>query len=1502
MIRLLSLLCLLGLFSAGTQAQRIQQPLGRGVVAVHRGTERSVTNGTEGDLVSWRRLAQEPDTTSYHVYRNGTLVAETHATCYVPQSLTDGTTFRVVPFIGGKEDETTAGSFTYDSSRQPYSNAFMNIDFEGKVCSPDSFDAKYVWPADLDGDGEYDYVVAQVSRDQSKWSDKVQAYKADGTYLWTIDMGHNVWICGGQNDLVVAYDINCDGRAEVIIKSSDMTRFSDGRYAFGKTTPDVDGDGITDYTTSTTRNPPFFVSVVDGLTGRETISAELDYSQVHDGSDNYSRDNRKDYKSDNLYTEYASLTGHFAITYGDGIHPMLMMECLDRTTDGTHHNYVFGFSYDWTNGQPANWHHSFTWSRNDKTPWPAEFHQLRVADVDGDGIDEMLEGGYGVNTIKGMVFSAGIGHGDRFRVGDLDPDRPGMETYAIQQSALLGQLTYDAATGKHLHEWYLPSVYDVGRGECMDVDSTHRGYEVYSLVGTLCDIHGNVISNSPSYPYEGLWWDGALDREVMNSPGGSGYSTNAMVTKYNGNRLCEMSQESNWATHEGWAARAAFWGDITGDWREEVILLKNPGGRNMGLVGYSTNLPTSHSLYCLQEDPHYRLDCTTRGYYQSPNTSFYLGYGMPQPPLPPVMRTDLRWASGDSWDTSCANFKTFDLSETTAFQDGKSVLFDISGDSTRTITLDTTVRPAATYLMPPIGHNYAITGKGAIGGSGDVWKSERGRMVINANITTTGHTRISDGELEVNGNICGPVDLMAKGTLTGNTTIGGNLTFEGALNYAGCRLAPKDSIVLHQTTRFDKPVFIVSRLAAGKVSLVCIHGDATISDTLTFTIEAPSYQNDDIQGRYLLLHADGLLSADAQMLKTRQLDGLPYSFEVTDHDIMLVIDTTRQAASGVRWKGSESGVWDYRAKNFEYAGEPSAFVQNDDVVFGDDASIRSLTTNETIVQNGTTFDFDQGTYTLSGSGSLAGQGDLVKMGKGELIMKLNSNTYTGKTLIKGGTLTVTNLMPGGDASALGASTADAANLVIEGGTLKVNATNTSTDRNIQIADTATLCISQGATSLNGRVTGSQGTLVKDGNGQLNINYGGLYPVRALIMRGGTIAQGTWNASFGTVDALVDGNTTWQMMANNSMSTVPSYQLRTSIAEGKRLTIKGSFRSTIAGAFLGKGYLTIASGGARCDLSADFSQFAGELTLTGSEARLTSGVTDMSRLTLRLANGNTICHMRAGNKDAVVAPLTVGALADATTADGTARFGGNGEAYTVGTNDLSTSYGGLLTAATVTKKGKGVWTLTGTGSTSDINVEGGQLLIRSATEATTGVIRVADTLRLQGLTAQVKLLRGGVLTAGLTMNSTGRGTVTGNLTGGKGVLLIKARSASNCDKFNVGETLLLNGDTLRILPLKDDFMTVGQSLKIFTGNLPQVGSTWVIDCKGYEFDDSNLTIDGTLTLKAATGIDGATYDPEGPATVYTLDGQRLGSNLTRKDLERLPQGIYIVNGKKRVVNH
>ena len=53
-------------------AQRLQQKLGRSVVAVNRSGSsiRSVTSAAgTGSLISWRKLAEEPEGTTYNVYK-----------------------------------------------------------------------------------------------------------------------------------------------------------------------------------------------------------------------------------------------------------------------------------------------------------------------------------------------------------------------------------------------------------------------------------------------------------------------------------------------------------------------------------------------------------------------------------------------------------------------------------------------------------------------------------------------------------------------------------------------------------------------------------------------------------------------------------------------------------------------------------------------------------------------------------------------------------------------------------------------------------------------------------------------------------------------------------------------------------------------------------------------------------------------------------------------------------------------------------------------------------------------------------------------------------------------------------------------------------------------------------------------------------------------------------------------------------------------------------------
>ena len=542
---------LLGLSALTVTAQRMQQQLDRGVVAVYRSGGRSVTStGGTGSLISWRKLAQEPEGTTYNVYKRAKGATEftkmnttpLKVTNYKPASLANNTEYAVTAISPEGVEGAMSQPFTYKT--QPWPNVWLNIDYDNQVIRRDDYRTKYCWPMDTDGDGEYDALVAdrlyagaadseEGGDNTATTSHKIQAYRFTGELLWTVDMGPNVNICSGQNDMVVAWDIDCDGRCEVIVRSSDGTRFWNkqqetwGKYVGGSDTADTDGDGITDYRTQTKRNPPMYISVIDGLTGEEKYYAEANYAALTDGRDSYGRDNRSSYMS----FGYGAMEGHYGIAYLDGIHPSLVMECADRESGGLHHVYVLAWCFDWGTSVgggstvASNWHHAYTWSANDKQPLCAEFHQIRILDGDGDGCDELWTGSYGVNPAQGRFVSTGLAHGDRFIISDIDPDRPGLEGFSIQQSALLGQCLYDTRTAEHIKEWYLPSVYDVGRGACLDMDAQHKGYEILSYADDyVYTCKGEKTGQTRTGTmFEGCWWDGDLQREWINSPGGSGW-------------------------------------------------------------------------------------------------------------------------------------------------------------------------------------------------------------------------------------------------------------------------------------------------------------------------------------------------------------------------------------------------------------------------------------------------------------------------------------------------------------------------------------------------------------------------------------------------------------------------------------------------------------------------------------------------------------------------------------------------------------------------------------------------------------------------------------------------------------------------------------------------------------------------------------------------------------------------------------------------------------------
>ena len=1443
MLMMLGLLCVPGM----TSAQRVQQKLGRGVVVAKNGTAATLT---------WRRLAQEPEDATYNIYVNGTKLnsAPLKNTNFATTAtkVPTGSVVEVKVVYDGKERSV---GVPHKVKNYDLQNMFMSIRFDKSPLTAANYSTDYVWPADLDGDGEMDYVVNRKSV-STGLDNYVEAYLSSGEHLWTVKLGPNELSCAGQDDMILAYDMDCDGKADVVMQTSDGTQFWDadnktyGLFVNGNATGDTDGDGIIDYEKQGTKNAPRYMTVVDGMTGKEKASVEQTYNS------SYNRTNKSALMGD----EYNKHVGHVGVFYNDGVHPAVIMEWHTRNSNGSHNYHNSAFAYDFSGGKAGEWKELFC----KNTGGPA-FHQIRIADVDGDGKDEMQTGGYTMDDNGSTLNNPGISHGDRFRTSDIDPERPGLETFAIQQNAgdMLGQILYDAATGKAIKKWYLSAVGDVGRGECMDVDPNHLGWEMWSTMGGVYNAKGDLIpEHTTPYPTEGIWWDNQLDREIVET---SDSHYNVYIKDFYNGRLIEIAKLSGWRYVTVYAKRAAFWGDIIGDWREELVLLNKENGVCVGIVGFTTDYTTDvDNIYCLQEDPAYRMQCTTKGYYQSPNTGFYLGYDMPRPQLPPVMVAD----------------------------DENDVFGITLGDAA--ITPRSGVKNV--YAMPVKGQTLTLAG---LDGSATLWKSQQGTLVVNGDNTSTGKTIISEGMMEVNGEVKGCIDLRARGTLAGDAVIN-DVVFEGALNYEGCRLMPNEQMTFKNGLTLNKFVYmemdIVTAEGNQSADLLKVEGNLCVTSPVAFTI-VPA--EDNVQpGKYKLIEYTGEFSGSVDNFSVRGLTGLSYKIVNEDNAIWLVINAQREASLSVKWTGEVDGVWNYQTKNFMLNDVATEFVAEDAIEFNDDATTTTITVGDLMPVSKVTIYNDTKAYTFNGDGGFSGSGMLVKNGNGKLTLNTTKSNYTGATVINGGTVVVKELADGGMASSLGAASSSADNLKIGQATLYVNNSNTSTNRGITLTDTATIQVASGATSLKGIIKGS-GMLVKTGTGQLNITYAGANTWSGgTQLKAGTLAMGAWNTTFGTATSKIEvlGNSTIRVFDQNSTSAVPTINNTIDVMKGKTLTIETGKRCAIRGKLTGAGNVKISFPYVRGDVYTNMSEFEGVFESTGGQLRLASAI-DLSKGTLKLGAGVYAAHVKGGSGDEQVLTSKIGSLVS--TATDCTLASGNWNVGYLGNND---TYAGMFnSAATLNKYGEGDLTLTGS-SQGKVNIHEGRVLVNNTSaETTTGAITVNNggILAGSGKTATVTVKKGGVISAGKSDYVAGTMTITGNLSvnmGGVVYSRVRGTSSTRNDAFNVAGRVALVSPVFRLERVNGEY-SEGDEIKLFTGDgqvtlsgEPQFEPA--VPKTGYLWDYSTLTTDGTIRVIAdPVGIEGIEADADKDHDIFDVSGRKL-RNVTNK-------GVYIINGKKVV---
>jgi rhamnogalacturonan endolyase len=269
----------------------------------------------------------------------------------------------------------------------------------------------------------------------------------------------------------------------------------------GSATGDTDGDGIIDYETQNVRNAPRYISVIDGMTGREKASVEQSYNT------HYNRTNRASLMGD----EYNKHVGHMGVFFHDGIHPAVVMEWHMRGTGGDHHYYNLGVAYDFSSGTAGELKELF----NEPTGAPA-FHQIRVGDVDGDGCDEITYGSMAINNDGTGLYTTGMGHGDALHLMAFYPDSTSLQLWDVHENKRDGSDFRDARTGRIIFQ--IKSDIDVGRGMAADIDPTNPGLEMWSSSQRgYFDVNGNHHNTSTFIPQNSaVWWDGDLCRELLD--------------------------------------------------------------------------------------------------------------------------------------------------------------------------------------------------------------------------------------------------------------------------------------------------------------------------------------------------------------------------------------------------------------------------------------------------------------------------------------------------------------------------------------------------------------------------------------------------------------------------------------------------------------------------------------------------------------------------------------------------------------------------------------------------------------------------------------------------------------------------------------------------------------------------------------------------------------------------------------------------------------------------
>lgn len=636
----------------------------------------------KGIFLSWRLLGTDSKNVCFDIERDGKVIARhVRATHFTDAKGSPAHSYRIITY---QDEPKMDAPMQREVSKpvKPWTDLYKSLPInrpEGGT-APDG--RAYVYTpndcsvGDVDGDGEYELIVKwdpsnshDNSHDGYTGDVILDCYKLDGTQLWRINLGKNIR-AGAHYTQFLVFDFDGDGKSEMICKTSAGSIDGQGRFVSESATDAeiLSLDNAADYRNRRGRikNGPELLTVFNGETGKamhtiwynpnrafgvgrqvaEGERLEADgfpaYSSVWGDKDNYG----------NRGERYLA-----GVAYLDGAaHRPSAVMCRGYYT----RSYLWAVDFDGKQLK-TKWLHAST---TPGTAYAQGAHSLAVGDVDGDGCDEITYGSAAINNDGTLLYSTGLGHGDAQHLGDLDPDRPGLEYFMVHEEYPYGSDLRDAKTGEILYRTLDRD--DTGRGLAADIDANHRGYEMWSSDNPeVRDCKGNVIveakdawkkrsgeKKKKQAPQQGDWnsnekttfravspmpamnfriyWDGDLQDELLAN--GRAPHFPPYIQKWNGKeavalplsngkQLFEMghSVSCNWTK-----ATPNLQADLFGDWREEVIYWDESDASHLNI--FTTNIPTDYRVPTLMHDHIYRMGVAWQnvGYNQPPHLGYYL--------------------------------------------------------------------------------------------------------------------------------------------------------------------------------------------------------------------------------------------------------------------------------------------------------------------------------------------------------------------------------------------------------------------------------------------------------------------------------------------------------------------------------------------------------------------------------------------------------------------------------------------------------------------------------------------------------------------------------------------------------------------------------------------------------------------------------------------------------------------------------------------------------------